>query len=293
MNITSNNYIKNSNLKSVQTKKNIYQFLHKYVDSIQKSEHIKNIKDLDNIRDNDYIICPKLIGTRCWIIFCKFDNYYYAVNFSKYSKQINNTIIHPINVSVIKEFYDGTIMEGTHYRIDNKHFLVIDEVYLFAGQAQLLKPKDDRLSEMNRRIIFDNMNNSTYTMYISKFFQINKKSLQELYEIVKFDEKIKEIIFYPKIFGRKIYSYTIMDYDLVDIIIKLSKFQLQKTNNLDVYNLLSITTNNKIDIAYIPDMETSKKCKQWFKDSHNKNIIVKCQMDINKKKWIPIEIIKL
>ena len=79
---------------------------------------------------------------------------------------------------------------------------------------------------------------------------------------------------------------------MVDNIIKLAEFRMQKTTSPDVYNLLSIDTKNKIDIAYIPDMETSKKCKQWYKDNKAKELVVKCQLDINKKKWIPIDLIE-
>jgi hypothetical protein len=65
---------------------------------------------------------------------------------------------------------------------------------------------------------------------------------------------------------------------------------MQKTKNPDVYNLLSSGT--KIDIACIPDMETSKKCKQWFKDNNAQELFVKCRFDFEKKKWIPIELIE-
>ena len=61
---------------------------------------------------------------------------------------------------------------------------------------------------------------------------------------------------------------------------------------LNVYNLLSTSTGDKIDIAYIPDMDTSKKCKQWFKVTNSNKLLVKCQMNMNKKKWIPIELIE-
>jgi hypothetical protein len=67
---------------------------------------------------------------------------------------------------------------------------------------------------------------------------------------------------------------------------------MQKTVNADVYNLLSTTNGNKIDIAYIPDMVTSKKCKQWFKDNKTKELLVKCQMDMDKKKWVPLEMVE-
>lgn len=63
----------------------------------------------------------------------------------------------------------------------------------------------------------------------------------------------------------------ITETDLVDNIIKLAQLYLEKTASPDVYNLYRINSDKKIDIAYIPDIETSRKCKQWFKDSKEKN----------------------
>lgn len=294
MSQTLTKYIKNANLGSTNIKNRILQYL--YTSKINlnlKHEIISGVKDLDNIRDNEYIICPRFCGTRSWILFFHIDNNYYAVNFPKHSQQKKNFLyIHPIDISVGKEFYRGTIMEGIFYRTDEKRYLVVDEVYLLAGINQLLKPKDDRLNNLSEYFKSNVNINHNYYMYVSQYFTIGKSSLKELYEKIKSDAKIQEIIFYPKIYGRKIYGYTIIDSDLVDNIIKLSHFCMQKTASPDVYNLLSMSTQNKIDIAYIPDMETSKKCKQWFKDNKTKELNVKCQMDMEKKKWIPIELVE-
>lgn len=73
---------------------------------------------------------------------------------------------------------------------------------------------------------------------------------------------------------------------------RFAQYMLQKTEHPDVYNLLSVSTGKKVELAYIPDMETSKRCKQWFKDNKTKELLVKCQMNMDKKKWIPIELIE-
>jgi len=286
--------IKNANLNSRAVKNKILNYLYtSNINTSLKYEPISNIKDMENIKNNDYIICPRFRGTRSWIIFFRTGDNFYAVNFPKHSKRKREDLqIHPIDISVSKEFYRGTIMEGIYFRIDKKRYLVIDEVYLLAGENQLLKPKDDRLNNLIQYIKTSTNMNPNFFMYVSQYYSVGKKSLKDLYEKIKADPKIQEIIFYPKFYSRKIYSYTIIDSDLVDTIIKLTQFRLQKTKSPDVYNLLSTTTNNKIDIAYVPDMETSKKCKQWFKDNKAKELLVKCQMDMDKKKWIPLELIE-
>ena len=286
--------IKNARLGSREVKNKILHYLYTSTINLNlKYEIISTVKDLDNIRDNEYIICPRFGGTRSWILFFHIDNNYYAVNFPKHSQRKKEDLyIHPIDVSVCKEFYRGTIMEGIFFRMDEKKYLVVDEVYLLAGANQLLKPKDDRLNNLSEYFKLNTNINHNYYMYVSQYFTTGKFSLRELYEKIKSDSKIQEIIFYPKIYGRKIYSYTIIDPDLIDNVIKLAQFCMQKTASPDVYNLLSPNSKNKIDIAYVPDMETSKKCKQWFKDNKAKELNVKCRMDMGKKKWIPIELIE-
>ncbi len=295
MSETPSKYSKNENLASPEIKNKILKYL--YSSGVKlglKYELITNNKDLDNIRDNDYIICPRYVGTRSWIIFFSIDDNYYAVNFPKHSqRKKDDLVIHPIEMTVSKEFYRGTVMEGIFYRMDNKKFLVVDEVYILAGQNELLKSKDTRLHDLSNYFKDQTSNiNPNYLMYVCQYYKTNKSSLRELHDKIKNDPKIQEIIFYPKIYGGKIYNYTIIDDDLVDNIIKLAQFQMEKTANPDVYNLLSPESGNRIDIAYIPDMETSKKCKQWYKDYKTKELPVKCRMDMIKNKWIPIEIIE-
>ena len=66
----------------------------------------------------------------------------------------------------------------------------------------------------------------------------------------------------------------------------------------DVYNLYNYDSNmnsyDKVDIAYIPNIKTSKFMREIFKDE---NIITKLKINCssieknNKIKWIPMKII--
>ena len=291
---SSGEYLKNVGLNSREVKNKILKYLYtSQINLNQKYESILNLKDLDNVRDGDYLICPRFSGTRSWIIFFHVNNNYYAVNFPKHSQRKKEDLyMHPIEMSVDKKFYRGTIMEGIFFRMDNRCFLVVDEVYSLFGEDQLLKSKEDRLNYLSECIKIDTNINPDYHMYVSQFFNTNKKSLKELYEKIKADSKIQEIIFYPRQHGKKIYKYTIIDTDLIDNVVKLSQFRLQKTASPDVYNLLTKLSGKKMGIACIPDIETSKKCKQWFKDNKAKELLVKCQMDPDRKGWIPLEIVE-
>lgn len=287
--------IKNENLDDRKVKNKILSYLHNSGINLKtKHEYIVDENDLDNIRDNDYIVCPRISGTRTWIIFFAEKNNYYAINFPKHSQRKREDInIYPIEIPVIEDFYYGTIMEGIFFKFEERKFLVIDEVYQLYGETQLLKSKDDRLNNLSRKLTTDITFNPNYTMLVTQFYSTNKKSLGELYEKIKTDLKIQEITFYPKIYGKKIYTYTIIEDDLVDDVVKYGQFFIQKTAVSDVYHLLNVCSKEKMGIAYIPDMDTSKMCKQWFKSAKKKKeLLVKCRMDNTKGKWVPIELIE-
>uniref|UniRef100_A0A6C0LRR9 mRNA capping enzyme adenylation domain-containing protein n=1 Tax=viral metagenome TaxID=1070528 RepID=A0A6C0LRR9_9ZZZZ len=278
--------LKNCNLQSNDTKNRILKYLHQNIDSDTKHCDIISTNDLDYIRDNDYIICPQFCGIRSWIIFFKSNNIYYAINMPKYRE--NN--IYPINIIVPADIYSGTIMEGIIFIIDNTYHFVIDEVYKLSGENQLLKPKKDRLDQLSKCLQYFKRN-SICCFYVSQYFDIEKQNLLDLHSKIKSDVKIQELIFYPQIFGFKIYKYTILNNDLKDDIITVSIFNMKKTNLSDVYDLFSIMDNEKIGIALIPDVTTSKMCKQWFNDYKLRELFVKCQFDSMKSKWKPIDLV--
>ena len=76
------------------------------------------------------------------------------------------------------------------------------------------------------------------------------------------------------------------------------EFYVEKTDMPDVYNLYNYDSNmnsyDKVDIAYIPNIKTSKFMREIFKDE---NIITKLKINCssieknNKIKWIPMKII--
>lgn len=288
-------YQKNLDLHTERVRNKILKYLYTKVDVKPKYQVITKKKDLDDIISNEYLICPRFTGVRSWVIFCKIGDVYYAVDFPKLlksSKRGWNVNIYPIEISVSSELYLGTIMEGIFFRIGSNKYLVIDEVYWLSGETQLLKSKDDRLTDLSKYLTSNIVKTPNFHIYVSQYFQINKKDLRNLYEKIKSDVKIQEIIFYPKIFGQKIYTYTIIDSDLIDNVIKYANFYLQKTNSPDVYRLLSIKSRSKVGIAYLPNLETSKQVKQWFDDYRSKELLVKCRLQMENKKWTPVEVIE-
>jgi len=294
MNQQNNKYIKNDNINSPEIKNKILKYLLSKIPSkCSNYEFIKNNQDLMNIKNNDYIICPRYSGTRAWILFFHIDDNYYAVSFPKHAQyKREKLLIHPIDINVNKKFYAGTIMEGIYFKMGQNHHLQIDEVYVLCGENQLLKSKDDRLNYLMQNIKMATYVNQYYSMTITPYYIINKNSIQDLFYKIKDNPSIQEIIFYPKIYGNKIYKYVITDADVIDDVVTVHIFKIQKTAKPDVYNLFHIKSDTKVDIAYIPNINTSKKCKKWFIDHKTNELLVKCKMDYSNKKWIPIEIIE-
>jgi hypothetical protein len=299
-NATPIEYKKNVDINKQEIKNKILKFLYsKKLNNEINFSGIEKINDMDNIKNGDYIVCPRFKGTRSWVIFFKTKDSekeipnYYAVNFPKHNERKKmELIIHTVDVRVSNDFYDGTIMEGIFYKVQNEIFLVIDEVYLLCGESQLLKSKSDRLNNLVGVLTDKTIQTMNYHIYVCQHYKITETYLSELFFLIKGNNVIQDIIFYPQLYGRKIYQYSIMERDIIDDVIKIGIYKLQNTKIPDVYNILSLDTDKKIDIAYLPDMTISKKCKQWFKDTKESELLVKFKMDLVRKKWIPIELIE-
>ena len=294
MQMNSNtNKIKNENLASDEVKNLVLQFLYTNVDIDVKYTNLTSEDQLQHIAGDDYVICPRYDGVRSWIIFMKHNNHRYAVNLPVHSqfKKLNlNIHIYPIEIAVSEEMYAGTILEGVYFCMENVRHLVIDEVYLLGGSSQLTKTKEYRLEYASNFLKNNTMPNPSYKLIMSQIYKPTKKDLTKCYEKLKNNPSIRSMTFYPNMYGNKIFSYSIVETDLIEDIICYDVFRMKRSDKPDIYYLAEDSEEEVEDrglIAYIPDMSTSKLCKKWF-TKRTKEIKVKCKMD-NDNRWIPIE----
>ncbi len=84
----------------------------------------------------------------------------------------------------------------------------------------VLKSKSDRLCDLSNNIKIDMTCDNNYNIYVSKYFHIDKDNLKIIFDNIKRDTKIQDITFFPQSYGLKVYSYTIIDTDTVDLVIK-------------------------------------------------------------------------
>lgn len=281
--------VKNANLSDPGVKASIFRYVRSRINTETKHVPITTFADLDNILKASYVICPKIIGTRSWIVFFKNGDTYYSVNFPKSDRK--DCKIFALDIQVKPEIYLGTIMEGIHHKYMNEHYFIIDEIYYFEGRNILTKTKTDRLGQLSSAIQGKFMMSNNFRLCVSNHFNINSSSIAELYEKIVSDSNIQEIIFYPNIFGQKVYKYVILDTDTEtkNTVVELCEFEMHRPENADVYRLFDLGTGEKIGIALIPDIETSKRCKEWFKKKSIKSLKVQFKLDQDKNKWIPIK----
>lgn len=294
MDVHNSNDTKNQDISSDATKNFILSHLHKHIDDVHRP--IKNIIDwsvVDNIRDDDYIAYPRHIGTRSWVLFISHDNNYYAVSFPQHNiRKRDNINIYPVDIQASKQLYAGvgTIMEGIYYNENNHKRLIIDNIYYLGGKSQITKTKMDRLNYLRKLIRTKFSFNRNYSLYISRYYTLDRNGLYDLYNTVKSSEYIQEIIFCPSNFDGVSYRYTVLNTDMQDDVVKYCTLNMAKTKSPDVYKLSSLSNGSEVGIAYIPDTKTSKMCKSWY-NKRTKTQTVKCVMDINMDKWIPLELV--
>lgn len=294
--------VKNVDLDIDTTKNKLMKYLHKNIADIDtKYIDITDVNKIDIMREkpDSYIVCPRLVGTRSWIIIAQIDNIYYAVNFPKHNiNKRSDTKIFPIDISIKSSCYHGTIMEGIYTNVNGIRKLIIDDVYIYSGQNQLLKSKSDRLIDLSKYISTDfNQMPGSFELYVVKHYKINKDDLKCLFEKIKTDknkrdEYIQDIVFYPQIYGKTIYQYKILESDTSDDIIKISVMKMVKTKAVDGYKLFSLD-NEEIGLAYVPDSRSTALYKSWFKNKKITEVFVKCKLDINKNRWIPFELVEV
>jgi hypothetical protein len=287
---------KNIGLDTGPVRNSIIRFLNNNVQNINEEyEIIARQESLDEIVQNEYILCPRMTGTRTWIIFFIKDNIHYAVNFPKHNQaKREQTRIYPIQVPAAGSYYRGTIMEGIYYRDETSQYLFVDEVHLLEGVNQMTKMKDIRLRELNESLRRSVNNSPNYGLYASQYYFPTEESLTALYEKIKVDPLIRELIFYPRIYGKKIYSYPISDQDILDQSVTYDIFKMRKGNHVDSYYLQALNGEN-IGLAYIPNINVSRMCKKWFKDYRKKILMVRCSLgsvNVESDKWVPVKLVE-
>lgn len=284
---------KNGDLENDVVKNRIIKYLYEKVKNpISSLEITKN--EQVNVINKTYHLVPELGGVRSWIIIFHHRDQYYAVNFPKVSdsyRKRKDWHIYPINVPIHKSYFLGTIMEGIYTRSARSlnRYLIIDEIYFCKGRDLRATSFTERMKHIHEFVDNGIKKNSELNIYPVLSYPVNNNGMLKIYEDMKSNPAIKKIQFVPPDMKRKRLFYVVVKADLINDIIRTAKLIMVNTNKKDVYHLYQ-KNNNKVGLAYIPTIELSENIIEWFNKA--KKILVKCQYDNQKQKWIPVEFIK-
>jgi len=278
---------KNIDINYTAVKNKIIEYLNSRVDMDNKPVQLMSEQQVNYMKGQDYVMCPKYKGSRTWILFFKDKHNYYSVSFPIHShhKSLNlNVQIFPLDILISETMYAGTIMEGTYFKISGVKYFVIDEIHLLCGEKQHLKNREYKLKYASD-IFKDNIiQNPYFFLTVAAVFKDTQEDIIKLYDKIKHNANIEGIIFYPRIIKDKIFVYTVLQEDKEDDIVHYNVFKMVTGKKSDVYFLLDGT---KKVLAHIPNVEVSKKCKKWF-SNRIKEVNVRCRSSSDG--WIPLEL---
>jgi hypothetical protein len=266
---------KNQNLNNINIQKKIFKYL---MDHIPKRKYdpikIHNWDDVREIKENVYYVVPKFIGAYSWMLFLNIDNCYFAITIHK--KSINNQFrIYPIDACGRKPIYDGTIIDGIFFKKPdtNQKYFIINEVYYLEGRNMTNISRMDRMSIISEYIKENIQRSPNYYIAVCNNYQLTEDGITDVYNVSKNDKQICGWLFYPSYYSgnNHVFYYPFQFNDFVITQEQNKIFLMVKTNRVDGYQLYELDTNQKIGIAYIPNIATSHKCKSWFTNEDNKS----------------------
>lgn len=286
---------------------------------------INNLNDLAIFRNQKFYVSANFAGINSMLIFIKLNgvDYSFTVDKKTLSYSMNNidlskVKLYPAKVRLEENIYNGTIFDGIYIN-NTKEFIITDVMY-FRGKNMVNENIHHKLlSTLSYLQKFYKKGNdlNAIELIVNRLYEL--ENINELVRDITNLSNCKGLSFQPEISG----SYTKLIYMLIETdlktdimpsvkskkketdIIKINQnklnnediltFKMKATDIDDVYKLYLIykskqnekTTikNIKIDIAFIPDIKTSKMCKKIFKDTTE--VLMKCQYDKEKEKWIP------
>jgi hypothetical protein len=258
-----------------------------HLDFLAKNEHYI----LLNYASINYLLLFLFVGTKKMCVLIDRKSLIYQPK--NYDDVIRSVIMYSLELKfqVKGDLYKGTLFD---VKMINNTFYVYN-LFLWKGED-----KTNESSLENFRLIdHENIDfvNQCKVYYYS--------DLLVLKDIIDNDNKVKGLIFIPKIPGNMMIFLSNgpisqkVNNNVVTNHYNVKKIELDNTNvfkmNItdlpDVYQLYNENTK-KTTIAYIPNIKTSEIVKSWYKSSNKRNLTVKCEYRENLDKYIPTELIE-
>lgn len=286
-------------IKDFKHIKLIVNQLYKYINSYPiKYVRVTNKPDLSYIKQNNYFVAPQFHGKEALFLFAKINETYYNVII--YKNELRQNIIdinfnyidiYKIKINVPKEFYNGTVLDGTLFNKNNNTYFVINNLLVHKGC--LIDDTIDYKQNITNKLINNINKKNSFVLTINKYFQIDqieqlyhdkiKNSVYDIDGMIFLDPAKNNTVF--NIYNNNVHSKSIV-----------GVFNMKKYNLTDVYILECIDNKSndkkqlkKWGVARIPNLKKSLYYQQIFKN--NDNITVKCIYNLRFRKWEPVEML--
>jgi hypothetical protein len=305
-NSIKNNTIKINNINLTLVNKNLnFSILEKLYNCINLSKCYYQILNdnahLNELKKTEYNVTYHVQGFNYIMFMTTINNKPFHCLISKKELKIyltqnnlNDIKIYTFNMKTSNMYlYFNTVFDGKIIKNDST-FLISDCYYLNGEDmhAVELKTKFNIINNVLNDILELNFKLKLVTLY--KYSDIPKLVFENMKNA---NLKINGLIFYPNYSG-KFYIY-VNDAEFDNIknnnqvqINKISNsecdFFIKKTKIPDVYELYfdSSYGNVKEGIAHVPNMKTSRFCKELLK---NQDMVkIKCVKSIKFNKWVPL-----
>lgn len=247
--------------------------------------------------NNPHIACLKTSGSPYFLFFTKINKINYCLMIDK---KINSGHSFPkmfiVNINMNDDdIYKGSLFETELLRdkSNNWQLLLCDMYYYKNNKIYKKKNIIDRVN-----LIYDMLNNhydkketDICNLYVKKFFEICETDTIFTEFVPKLNYNIRGIYFIPINLNYFNLLYLLKQ---SDTFVKKDKknlnFKIVKDPHLPEIFDLYLRNNDgleKIDIALINNLNTSKKVNDYFKDESLEDVICECSYDKQFKKWVP------
>lgn len=187
-----------------------------------------------------------------------------------------------LNFNVKNDLYKGTLLD---VKMINNYFYVYN-VFIWKGID-----RTNESSSENFRIL-----NNEGIEIINEVIIYNYSQLDYIKTLIHNDSRISGLIFIPKIPGNQLIFLnnhtTPVTQQHQKNIIDEDTFYIFKTEYPDVYYLQKELNSKDKKLAYIPTIQDSKMCNNWFNTNKTATyLLVKCIYKDTLDKWIPLKLI--
>lgn len=305
-----NNCIRNPKIKQA-----ILDYVQKTTNAVRCNYVMINTeRDLEHLNKKGLLVSPNYGGTGAFLVFVRLHrSKLFSVIIDKKSigPNINKVRMIMVRIRLNNSIYNGSILDGTLLRTpDAGQLFIVNDIYALNGQRLvndfMVNKFINITTFLKHNYVEDNVLNNI-KIIVNDLHDVSqtRKLVKDTIPNLKYSKNVKGLIFLPETSGtRLIYLFQIHkpknkaitknSVAIANTETKHVNFRMTKTKIPDVYKLYLLNTSDdkkykKIDIAYLPTLESSKLCKSLYNDGE-KHKIVMCEYVNDKQKWLPIRL---